>query len=265
MTGIENIKTATPAQIDTVLADLLNKLHGAEYKAERTEKMIEDYNTKGAYYQTYIPRMEAELVALDEEISDLSDQIAPLELEYRARGGWTRAFIVQNSNGHIHSSMSCNTCFPTTSYGWLTQVSGLDEAEIVDQAADMACTVCYPTAPALPSFAKKSTLNTPEALAAKAARDAEKAARAATKAAKSITDVDGSVLRFRGDRIETLATAWSTVAGHLADHKAYGYTLHQDAVDGMIKALAAKLNTTEADIKAQLDKKVAAKIKRDAR
>lgn len=49
------------------------------------------------------------------------------------------------ATGHIHSSMACSTCYPTRAeFGWLTDLSGADEAEIIEHAKEVACTVCYP-------------------------------------------------------------------------------------------------------------------------
>lgn len=59
--------------------------------------------------------------------------------------GWTRAYLVPK--GHIHSSMHCSSCYPTTEYVWLTDLSGADESEIIEYAKEVACTVCYPDAP----------------------------------------------------------------------------------------------------------------------
>jgi hypothetical protein len=113
-----------------------------------------------------------------------------LNAEFDRRGGWTRAFLVTNGNGHVHSSMHCSTCnrgLHATQFQWMTDWSAKDEAEIVEAAGWRACTVCYPSAPvgdekSLPtkmfSDADKSKAE------AKAEREAAKAARdAKTKAA----------------------------------------------------------------------------------
>ena len=81
------------------------------------------------------------------DISKTLDAIDTLENEYTRRGRWTRAFIVRGNDGHIHSSMHCRTCRITTQFGWLPDYSGRTEAEVVEAAGCMACTVCYPSAP----------------------------------------------------------------------------------------------------------------------
>jgi len=61
--------------------------------------------------------------------------------------GWSRFFLVTNSGGHIHRDQSCTTCFPTTQYGWLYELSGLTEAEAVEEYGEILCSICYPSAP----------------------------------------------------------------------------------------------------------------------
>ena len=61
--------------------------------------------------------------------------------------GWSRFFLVTSSKGHIHSSMNCSTCQWTTTYGWLPDVSGLDEEAAVDAHGALLCTICFPSAP----------------------------------------------------------------------------------------------------------------------
>ena len=61
--------------------------------------------------------------------------------------GWSRFFLVTQANGHIHSSMSCSTCYPTTQYGWLPTLSGLTEADAVAAQGPRLCTICFPSAP----------------------------------------------------------------------------------------------------------------------
>src|SRR5271166_137679 len=47
------------------------------------------------------------------------DAIEEAESEYT---GWSRFFLVTSSQGHIHSSMRCSSCFQTTTYGWLPEL-----------------------------------------------------------------------------------------------------------------------------------------------
>jgi hypothetical protein len=83
----------------------------------------------------------------DAKLAEIKKQSDEVDKEFIRRGGWTRAFIVRGNDGHIHKDMHCRTCRITTQYGWLPEYSGKDEAEIVADAGDRACTVCYPSAP----------------------------------------------------------------------------------------------------------------------
>lgn len=102
-------------------------------------------------------------------------EIAELSACYRDYY-WNRAFLVKASNGHVHKSQDCSTCFPTTEFAWLPQYSGADEDEIVEAAGETACTICYPSAPA-------EVLNRPTTIvtADKVAKEAAKAEREAKR------------------------------------------------------------------------------------
>ena len=43
--------------------------------------------------------------------------------------------------------MSCHTCRPRTTFGWLPSLSGKDEATAVADQGAILCTACYPSAP----------------------------------------------------------------------------------------------------------------------
>jgi hypothetical protein len=130
--------------------------------------------------------------------------------EFDRRGGWTRAFLVTNVNGHVHRSMNCSTCHMTTQFQWMVAYSDHAEAEIVEAAGWRACTVCYPTAPvnaftsekaaqgALPTkmFSKSDEEKAKarqEREDAKAAREAKRKANAPTLSGEPLT-----VVRERG-------------------------------------------------------------------
>jgi VCBS repeat-containing protein len=110
-------------------------------------------------------------------------------MEIYKQDPWTRAFLVINSNGHVHSSMGCSTCFDTTRYTWLVQYSNDDEATIVSDAGQDACTVCYPSAPA-DVLNRPSRIVTADKIAkaqAKADRDAKRQAKIAKEKASAPT------------------------------------------------------------------------------
>ena len=86
------------------------------------------------------------------QLSDeLKAEVAPFHAEYRRRP-WLRYFLVRQANGHVHREMNCTTCYYDTEYGWLTDLSDCDEAAMVKQYGEKACTVCFPNAPVNPDY-----------------------------------------------------------------------------------------------------------------
>lgn len=78
----------------------------------------------------------------------LRGEMAELDAEFTARGGWSRFFLVTSSaGGHVHSSMACHTCKITTEYGWQPQLSGKSEPDAVAEHGAILCTACFPSAP----------------------------------------------------------------------------------------------------------------------
>jgi hypothetical protein len=151
------------------------------------------------------------------KIEDAQDsiklEIARLDAIYD-QDPWTRAFLVINSNGHVHSSMDCSTCFATTRYQWLIQYSNDDEKTIVEDAGQDACTICYPSAPA-EVLNRPSRIVTADKVAkakAKAERDAKREAKLAKEKANAPTK-SGEFLYFKQGRytqvIKTERTAVS--------------------------------------------------------
>ena len=61
--------------------------------------------------------------------------------------GWSRFFLVTNTGGHIHSGTNCSTCRWDTSFAWLPELSGLTEADAVEEYGEILCSICYPSAP----------------------------------------------------------------------------------------------------------------------
>ena len=175
-------------KIDTELSfwhdkrwDLISKLESAE----DTKKFYEKH------YPTRVDEIEKaieKIASIKSEIYKFNVVIAKLNKIYD-QDPWTRAFLVINSNGHVHSSMDCNTCFPTTRYNWLIQYSNDDEKTIVEDAGQDACTICYPSAPA-EVLNRPSRIVTADKVAkaqAKAERDAKKLARIAKEKASAPT------------------------------------------------------------------------------
>jgi hypothetical protein len=184
-------------KIDTQLSSWYDKRWDAISKLESAEDSIKFYEK---YYPNSVEKIhesrdKAAKVKL--EISFINIEIGKLNAIYD-QDPWTRAFLVIASNGHVHSSMDCSTCFPTTRYQWLIQYSNDDEATIVEDAGKDACTICYPSAPAevLNRPSRIVTADKVAKAAAKAERDAKKAARIAKEKANAPT-ASGEFLTYK--------------------------------------------------------------------
>ena len=250
-------------------------------------KAREIAKTDDTYIGTQAQKALDKLTEAAAECDRIERAMEPLQGEFRRRGGWTRAFMVLNTGGHLHSSMECSTCFLKTRFGWLPQASGLDEAEIVEGAGSDACTVCYPTAPvdALKRERARWLYHSTEedAIKAREERAAEKADRLAKKIAKALTP-DGSELtvvtergtygpeyyreHLRGQdferkehfKTEQAATKW------LVQQICYGYSArYAEAIATIKQAIVDKHSINLDEVEANIEAKVIAKKRRDAR
>lgn len=264
---IDDPTTATPSEIDEELARLdverakaQNALDGLR---ARVERLVGWTMTEEAL--AFRPRIEQ----ARQSIAECDEAARPLDAEFERRGGWTRAWLVLNTGGHVHRTMACRTCFPSTRFAWLTQLSGHDETEIVDLAGKAACTECYPSAP-VDVRNRPSRIKTPEQLA----REEEKAERAKAKATKAITAPDGTPLRTKKyGQIDTEFTARRNYADALsyARHLArVNVAYHRDSIAEhhedarlILAALAAKHGRTEDDLRAELAPKVESRWNRE--
>lgn len=175
-------------KIDTELSELHNQRWAVCEKIVSAKDSLE-------FYQKHYPTRIEEISNCEGKIVIFKDQLFKVNIEITGlnkiydQDPWTRAFLVINSNGHVHSSMDCNTCFDTTRYNWLVQYSNDDENTIVEDAGQDACTICYPSAPA-EVLNRPSRIVTADKIAkaqAKAERDAKKVARIAKEKANAPT------------------------------------------------------------------------------
>jgi hypothetical protein len=186
-------------KIDTELADLYDQIWVINSQILANEDYIQ--STQSSRYMNDADKV-SHIAKYNEKIEMLIAQRKPLSLrradlmEIYKNDPWTRAFLVINSNGHVHSSMGCSTCFDTTRYNWLVQYSNDDEATIVADAGQDACTVCYPSAPA-DVLNRPSRIVTADKIAkaqAKADRDAKRQAKI-EKAKASAPTASGEPLK----------------------------------------------------------------------
>lgn len=269
-------ETKTPAAIDTELAAIYEKAATWILRLGNAGNVIRKYAGR-----TGLTRYEARALESAEkaaatakiEIEKIEAEMAPLETQYT---GWNRYFLVTNTNGHVHRGRNCSTCYATTTYSWETELSDCDETEMVATYGEMACTVCFPEAPAKKGYGDGTSYMAKLGAAEKAAKDAEKAAKKAAKAASEVIGTEG---RREGKVIfKTERAAEITANGHLAhaielthgiengygmDH--WGELVTEYAGKGMkiLAALAAKHGTSTEDELTRLSSKIWKKAKKE--
>lgn len=290
---------STPPECDAVLADLWYEQQKIRENRRRVQERLdadvaerEHFDETGKYSNRYAvmsdynrASAERSVDIFDGQINELQEKIDPIEAEFNRRGGWSRFFLVKNTNGHVHSSMRCTTCFPDTQYGWLTDYSGMDESQIVEEAGDSACSTCFPTAPVADrANPRPNRLETPEMREARETRAREKAAREAKKLATGIWNADGTELRevpadprWSGQVIKTERTAEIKAVEYLArkiwSERVSGRNLEESdyaradrlTFERIVPALAAKRSQTEDEVRAYLQQKAIKKDARDSR
>jgi hypothetical protein len=192
----------TPCEIDTKLAELHEKLGKAEHylasDLKTVERMQARFDKTG--FAPQLKDFQATVEKLEIEIAELQNEMFPYNAEFTRRGGWSRFFLVTNGNGHIHTSMYCDTCFPTTQFAWLPQYSGMTQEEIVERETYRCCTVCLPLAPAEQQAAReRHTREQREAKAAeRQAKKDEKLRKSAERAVKFMAKVEKQVTKSFG-------------------------------------------------------------------
>ncbi|MEU3452252.1 hypothetical protein ABZ671_01215 [Micromonospora sp. NPDC006766] len=292
-----DITTATPVEIDTQLADIYRRANQAEQKVEiavvglhyglgerpnyvtRTRKewpattaeALAACRNRGDEYNVMYGKTFADMAAkYDTAVTALAAIEAEadvLNAEFNRRGGWSRFFTVQNNGGHIHSSMSCQTCNKRglrTDFGWNPELSGLTMEQAItrfDRHAHILCTVCFPAAPVEWTVRDRAAAATTKA--AKAA--AEQAARLTDP--KLIGAPDGAVLRVDGDTLRTVRAAQIAMGSHLfwalyaerGGNSGDGRRWHARQI---AEALAAKLGEQADDILAAAEVKAKKKLGR---
>jgi len=206
-------------KIDTELAELHSQIWSINNDILTQQDYIE--STQSSRFMndndkaSHIARHNEKIAQLIIQRKPLSVRYAELKEIYK-QDPWTRAFLVINSNGHIHNTMECSTCFETTRFEWRVELSNDDEITIVEKAGEMACTVCYPSAPA--EFLNKPTQiiskDQAEKTVARAEREAKRLAKIAKEKASAPT-ASGKALAIPStysDRVEYIKTERTAVS-----------------------------------------------------
>lgn len=208
----QNLANMTPVEIDTILAPIWERQARVQDQILRYKKIeSEIYSTiekikKGERVLRVTTALDGielmeKLALIGRHIANEGSKLAALEMEalpyeteYTRRGRWNRVFLATSSKGHAHNGMECSTCHNgeyRTGFSWLIQYSGKDEAEIVADAGERACTTCYPSAPANAKGTKMFTPDEEEAAKARQEREAARQERARQADAKGITTPEG--------------------------------------------------------------------------
>lgn len=285
---MDNITTASPVEIDSELDRLQGELYTAQDAANRAENNIhaaaepkrrwisrtrqapftltfnEAVDKLTAEGHRNIESLLATFHAARRQLVAVLDAIGPLNAEFTRRGRWERAYlVVTNGKGHVHTSTACPTWRRTTQYRWITELSGQDRDAIINAIREDACTVCYPGAPVGPR-----TVFTAEERAARDAAKAERDAKAAKKALTGITHPDGTDLRGEYGVLKTERAAQMAYVDFLFNAEWYQPGSKLDAKDAeaaayILVALAHKRGVEIPALIAELDEKVADKLKRE--
>jgi hypothetical protein len=236
-----DLTTATPVEIDTLLAPIWNDQAVIEQALVRTSRVVSrlrdraDRILKGEKFNDVrtpadgirlMKTIEAERTAMShlrEELKELEVKALPFENEYVRRGGWTRVFLAQSIDGHAHNGTECSTCHNgefRTQFAWLVRYSGQTEAEIVADAGWRACTTCYPTAPVADPDALPTKMFTPdeeEAQRRREEREATRIEKARQADIKGITTPEGKPLDLGGNGFRDIAKTLRTAETQATD------------------------------------------------
>jgi hypothetical protein len=127
---MQNNETRHEVTIDTLISKTYQKFASKKARAFRLAKLD---------------------VYSDAEVKEAYDSAQAAKIEYldadKQYDGWSRFFLVNNTNGHIHRSLNCSTCTFRTEFSWLPSLSGLTESDAVEAHGSILCTICYPSAP----------------------------------------------------------------------------------------------------------------------
>lgn len=272
---IENIFTASPAEIDGQIALVSIKLNGLYgIVTQRTSVLCRGLSDDIDEDERCIEDCRGRIRVLE------AFRIA-LTAEYERRGRWTRLYVVDNNNGHAHRTTACSTTYATTDFYWFPEYSGKTDEEIVALTGAQTCLVCFGSQREAIESGRPSKIETPNQAKSRAEREAQAAVTAAKKAkaaGNAITDVDGSPLRSEYGVLKTLRSAQIAAVDALeqagldeiyadqADEPARRFRMHGLAADEyqmaekLIKAIAAKQGRTVLDVDAELAAKATKKL-----
>lgn len=241
--------------VHTLVGDVRRRTEAYKLTDQEAVAKLQEVGAENTYSAHRANEVLRELPILQRDLERVQAQKEILDGLY-AEHRWTRAFIV--SGGHVHSSMSCSSCYPTTQFSWLPELSGHDEGEIVELGGERACTICYASAP-VETLSRPTQLFTRDEKAAQVEREVRAAAKAA-KTAKIVRNTMVGLVDYQGYKITTLTAAKSD----LTDCFYFPYKGQDEAYSRRLaEAIVAKL--AENGEETTVDEQISAAKKRASR
>lgn len=248
------ITKLTPAENDVALAQLMKQRDEQFRLIGIAENRLQWCGLDS------VKKYEQEIVDARQRILEIQTEMIPFEQAYEDEQ-WQRYWIVTNGNGHVHTSMACQTCFATTRFAWLPDCSGMSEAELVEEFGERVCTVCCPTAPVTPGLVGRRDREAQEVKAQ------EKAEKQAAKLEKALLP-DGSELRLSDSAPKTLIAAQRELLYLMNNLGWYGESHpHADNwkadIDLLAEAISRKTGEIKSEILATAQAKADKKLKKE--
>ena len=293
--GEPDLSDQTPVDIDTKLAKLYTErartaasvdnavtgvlavvqpYHWGRKKAMTNKEALDEANRQiedtatASHVVSILNGYLAHVHSGNEKVDMVDADIDSLDTEFKRRGGWTRAFLVNNVNGHVHRSMNCSTCYDTTQYVWMTDYSGGTEEAVVEDGGDRICTVCYPSAPVeslnrptkmFSEEEKQAKGDRAERAAAKMERDAKQLAKAILPTGEplKIPNWIGSNGNVHYDHIQSLVAARTRLTDYCEEWRRNDSECDQQAKEMLAEAIAAKEDKTVEQVLGEAAKRAA--------
>lgn len=266
--NITDIFAATPAEIDTLIASTEQSIAALSNTVSRSNRLL----AQGWFEDR--ASVEAQIVECTGKLRVLKALVTALNTEFERRGGWMRYWIVNNSNGHVHTTTHCPTTYDTTEFIWLTAFSGEAKEAVVSRAGELGCLTCFPEHREFIESGRPCYIETPERKAAREEREAQAAAKATKLAKNGITNPDGTPLMLPDDfgrmvEVKTEAAANRRVMEAAYDLVTYPKMTSIDrhnqlkTLDLGLAALAVKRGTTTEEQFEQLRTKIEKKYRKD--
>lgn len=199
--------TQTPAEVDTALVEALNTLERAVSRCYHFEpKAVGQF-----YWHLNEDNVEFATQAIEEALA-AHLVLDAVHAEYQRRGGWERYIIVPD--GHVHyGRINC----PSLDHGirpterrFIPSLSAMTEAQMVEAVGETACTVCFPTAPAMPAFQAGLKRTADEKVAARIAKLQARRARLVKAVDTKTKTLSRLIAKGESHDWETKALAYAT-------------------------------------------------------